>query len=276
MVKGDAMKKIISVFSVVMLLCLSVLPASAADEPEIYGKFSGAAKEGGKATYTLYIKNNPGIASCRLNVNFNTKVLKPVMSDDESLAVTNRTGTGGVTGNTTDDGVVLLWYTDKNYTEDGALCSFDVDVAKAENAGKYTFKIEKVDDPIQENGKAVEDTVYKSVKLTVKHDYEKGVCTVCGKKESEEKKDSDDSTDESTAANQSQSQSGAQNNNAAGNSSQSASKSSNAGNTTTAGNGGYDNVPNTGESFAPYIMLAAGFLGIALCLGLKQRISGRR
>ena len=130
------MKRIVSVLTAVLLFSAFVLPCSvfAAGNPT-FAVSSVSADAGAKAEVKISIKNNPGIASAKLEVAFD--------SDLTLEKVTYGSTLGGTTQapQSLKSPVTLSWYAGANYTKDGEYATLTFSVAKTARAGKHDITV---------------------------------------------------------------------------------------------------------------------------------------
>ena len=141
------------------------------------GKIS--ALTGGEVKFPIYISGNPGIASIKLDVGFDTEAFslmdgtENTTEDSTEGAVSGTTETaetqpvemgdaltsGNVISRATDDGCQILWWDTKNAKQDGVLFWVKLKVKDAATIGKYTINVSYYPkDTGNENEKAVEVT----------------------------------------------------------------------------------------------------------------------
>lgn len=135
------MRRILPVVMLLSLLLVLVQPAVAVDRPELVGSVV-TVNAGHTAEVSISIKNNPGISSIRLFMQYDTDVFEPQVKADTMLDVTTSTLTqSGILFSTKmENGIQILWGAEKDVVDDGVLFTarFETDTFAT---GDYPFVI---------------------------------------------------------------------------------------------------------------------------------------
>lgn len=122
----------------------SVYAANTTTETTIYG---GEVKafSGEEVRFPVYIANNPGIASVRIDLTYDTDVFALIEKNTEGESDEVEKGdaltTGSVVVKSTETGCQIFWWSDKNAKQDGVLFWVRLKSDAASAPGKYDINI---------------------------------------------------------------------------------------------------------------------------------------
>lgn len=156
----------------ILYLIAAVLVASICGMTSVYAAdvtytdtfiYGGEVKAyaGDEVVFPVYISGNPGIASLRIDLTYDTDALALIEENAEVKSQSVEKGealtSGNVIAKTTKSGCQIFWWSDKNVDKDGELFRVHLKTSEAASPEKYSVKISYYPkDTGNENEEAVE------------------------------------------------------------------------------------------------------------------------
>ena len=114
-------------------------------QPTLYGG-EIVSHRGQEITVPVYIANNPGIASLRMDLTYNTEVFSLVKTGDagEQTLLIERgdvLNSGNITSKESENGCQIFWWSEKNKTQNGTLFFIHLKISEEAEYGDYEINI---------------------------------------------------------------------------------------------------------------------------------------
>ena len=141
-------KRILCLIAVILMVSICGMTSVYAANAETTTVISGGdvqAHAGDTVRFPVYIANNPGIASIKIDLTYDTTVFtlaeNNTATETQAVEKGDALTTGSVVAQNTESGCRIFWWNDKNVKQDGVLFWVQLQVSSTAGAEKHGIEI---------------------------------------------------------------------------------------------------------------------------------------